>query len=127
MQNVIGHFKQQTDNIEKQMRPLIFDMLFNDDRKFVMENLKAVDEVIIFTEDTPFNLILDDYYMKMEIKKLNLNEILREPTLNLSKKSLVLCVSTLNESAINKRPSLINCERITLIPARYIFLFNFFL
>jgi hypothetical protein len=36
-QNVIGHFKQQTDNIEKQMRPLIFDMLFNDDRKFVME------------------------------------------------------------------------------------------
>ena len=28
-----------------------------DDRKFVMENLKAVDEVIIFTEDTPFNLI----------------------------------------------------------------------
>lgn len=27
------------------------------DRKFVMENLKAVDEVIIFTEDTPFNLI----------------------------------------------------------------------
>ena len=28
-----------------------------EDRKFVMENLKAVDEVIIFTEDTPFNLI----------------------------------------------------------------------
>ena len=27
------------------------------DRKFVMENLKAVDEVIIFTEDTPLNLI----------------------------------------------------------------------
>ncbi|MBS1513909.1 MAG: D-glycero-beta-D-manno-heptose 1-phosphate adenylyltransferase [Bacteroidetes bacterium] len=27
------------------------------DRKFVMENLKAVDDVIIFTEDTPFNLI----------------------------------------------------------------------
>ena len=27
------------------------------DRKFVMENLKAVDEVIIFTEDTPYNLI----------------------------------------------------------------------
>ncbi len=28
-----------------------------EDRKFVMENLKAVDDVIIFTEDTPFNLI----------------------------------------------------------------------
>lgn len=28
------------------------------DRKFVMENLKAVDDVIIFTEDTPYNLIL---------------------------------------------------------------------
>lgn len=28
-----------------------------EDRKFVMENLKAVDEVIIFTEDPPFNLI----------------------------------------------------------------------
>ncbi len=28
-----------------------------EDRKFVMENLKSVDEVIIFTEDTPFNLI----------------------------------------------------------------------
>lgn len=28
-----------------------------EDRKFVMENLKAVDEVIIFSEDTPFNLI----------------------------------------------------------------------
>jgi len=28
-----------------------------EDRKFVMENLKAVDEVIIFTEDTPSNLI----------------------------------------------------------------------
>ena len=28
-----------------------------EDRKFVMENLKAVDKVIIFTEDTPFNLI----------------------------------------------------------------------
>jgi rfaE bifunctional protein nucleotidyltransferase chain/domain len=28
-----------------------------DDRKFVMENLKAVDDVIIFTEDTPYNLI----------------------------------------------------------------------
>ncbi|MBS1494535.1 MAG: D-glycero-beta-D-manno-heptose 1-phosphate adenylyltransferase [Bacteroidetes bacterium] len=27
------------------------------DRKFVMENLKAVDDVTIFTEDTPFNLI----------------------------------------------------------------------
>ncbi len=27
------------------------------DRKFVMENLKAVDGVIIFTEDTPLNLI----------------------------------------------------------------------
>lgn len=27
------------------------------DRKFVMENLKAVDDVIIFTEDTPYNLI----------------------------------------------------------------------
>jgi len=27
------------------------------DRKFVMENLKAVDEVVIFTEDTPYNLI----------------------------------------------------------------------
>lgn len=28
-----------------------------EDRKFIMENLKAVDEVIIFTEDTPYNLI----------------------------------------------------------------------
>lgn len=28
-----------------------------EDRKFVMENLKAVDDVIIFTEDTPYNLI----------------------------------------------------------------------
>lgn len=28
-----------------------------EDRKFVMENLKAVDDVIIFTEDTPINLI----------------------------------------------------------------------
>lgn len=27
------------------------------DRKFVLENLKAVDDVIIFTEDTPLNLI----------------------------------------------------------------------
>ena len=27
------------------------------DRKFVMENLKAVDFVEIFTEDTPYNLI----------------------------------------------------------------------
>ncbi len=27
------------------------------DRKFVMENLKAVDDVIIFIEDTPYNLI----------------------------------------------------------------------
>lgn len=29
------------------------------DRKFVLENLKAVDKVIIFTEDTPLNLILE--------------------------------------------------------------------
>jgi len=28
-----------------------------EDRKFVMKNLKAVDDVIIFTEDTPYNLI----------------------------------------------------------------------
>ena len=27
------------------------------DRKFVLENLKAVDEVIVFDEDTPINLI----------------------------------------------------------------------
>ena len=27
------------------------------DRKFLLENLKAVDEVIIFEEDTPLNLI----------------------------------------------------------------------
>lgn len=28
------------------------------DRKFVLENLKAVDEVIIFNEDTPLDLIM---------------------------------------------------------------------
>ena len=28
-----------------------------EDRKFVMENLSAVDAVFIFTEDTPYNLI----------------------------------------------------------------------
>jgi D-glycero-beta-D-manno-heptose 1-phosphate adenylyltransferase len=38
-----------------------------DDRKFVLENLKAVDEVIIFEEDTPFNIIseiLPDFLVK---------------------------------------------------------------
>ena len=28
-----------------------------EDRKFVLENLKAIDAVVIFTEDTPYNLI----------------------------------------------------------------------
>lgn len=32
--------------------------------------------------EPPFALILDDYYMKREIKKLNLNDILREPSLS---------------------------------------------
>lgn len=35
-----------------------------------------------FQCEPPFALILDDYYMKKEIKKLNLNDILREPSLS---------------------------------------------
>jgi|TARA_R110000824_G_scaffold113896_6_gene263938 D-beta-D-heptose 7-phosphate kinase/D-beta-D-heptose 1-phosphate adenosyltransferase len=38
-----------------------------EDRKFILENLECVDEVIIFDEDTPYNLI----------KKLQPNEIVK--------------------------------------------------
>lgn len=48
--------------------------------------------------ETPFELILNDYYIKKEIKKLNLEAILREPSVCIQKKSLSIARQQKRES-----------------------------
>src|SRR5574343_1541444 len=50
---------------------------------------------------------------------------LRFMALNLSANCLVLGESTLMESTTDRRPSRTSCEKMEAMPARYIFLFSF--